>query len=100
MLRCRLGSRKRGRDANHPQYMEELVRSHMKNLTLMGLDAEVSSRQKEDSAKKYATAHIRAHESGEPQMYANSTPVNLQVRLERCCQSWHTSFLSQVCPTQ
>lgn len=85
MLRCRQGSRKRGRDANHPQYMEELVRSHMKNLTLMGLDAEVSSRQKEDSAKKYATAHIRAHESGEPQMYANSIIVNLQVRLERCC---------------
>lgn len=85
-MHCRQGSRKRGRDANHPQYMEELVRSHMRNLTLMSMDAAMSSRQKEDSAKKYATAHIRAHETGEPQMYANSLFLDLKVRYKCCCQ--------------
>ena len=83
---CRQGSRKRGRDANHPQTMDELVRSHMKSMTMMGMDAKVSSRQKEDSAKKYATAHIRAHETGEPEMYASSLLLDLKVRLWCCCQ--------------
>ena len=82
----RKGNRGRGRDANHPQYMEELVRSHIKNITLMGMDAALSSRQKEDSARKYATAQIRAHETGEPQMYATSLFLDLQVRSQSCYQ--------------
>jgi len=71
------GSRKRGRDANHPQYMQKLIQSDMKNLTLNSPDAVMSSLQKEDSAKKYATAHIRAHETGEPQLYTNSQFLDL-----------------------
>ena len=81
---CRQGSRKRGRDANRPQYMAELVQSHMQNLTMSSLDATLSTRQKEDSAKKYATAHIRAHETGEPQLNAGSQVMDLQVRIH-CC---------------
>ena len=80
-MNCRQGSRKRGRDANHPQYMKELVRSHEKSLTFNNMDAAMSKRQKEDSARKYATAHIKAHESGELQLYASSMYLDLEVRL-------------------
>ena len=47
---------------------------------MSSLDAGMSVRQKEDSAKKYATAHLRAHETGEPQLYASSQLLDLQVR--------------------
>ena len=60
--------------------MEELIQSHIKNLTLNGMDATMSSRQKAASAKKYATADMRAHETGEPHMYASSNLLDLQVR--------------------
>ena len=39
------------RDANHPRYLEGLVRFHMRNLTLMGMNAALGARDTEESAK-------------------------------------------------
>ena len=79
---CRRGSRKRGTDPNHPQYMKALVKSHAVNLTLSNMDATMSTRQRDDSAKKYATAHIKAHQTGEKKLYTSSMLLDLQVSLD------------------
>ena len=55
----------------------------------------MSSRQKEDSARKYATAHVNAHKTGEPEMNAGSLLLDLKVRLYRCCQCCLVIYSSQ-----
>ena len=59
----------------------------MRSMTLMGLDAELSQRQREDSAAKYATAFIKAAESGEPQLHATGVTLDLEVCCSHCCQA-------------